>query len=111
MAALSHPERVFLGLSLLHRYKNSHANSPMAPLFALLSADEIRDAEVLGKAMRFGAMFSVKDPAEAGELQLHPKKKVLELRLTKTGRALMGEVAEARFRALAAALEVEPVIV
>lgn len=111
MAALSHPERVFLGLSLLHRYKNSHANSPMAPLFALLSEQETRDAEVLGKAMRFGAMFSVKDPAEAGELQLHPKKKLLELRLTKTGRALMGEVAEARFRALAAAMEVEPVIV
>ena len=111
MAALSHPERVFLGLSLLHRYKNSHANSPMAPLFALLTEQETRDAEVLGKAMRFGAMFSVKDPAEAGELQLHPKKKLLELRLTKTGRALMGEVAEARFRALAAAMEVEPVIV
>ena len=111
MAALSHPERVFLGLSLLHRYKNSHASSPMAPLFALLTEQETRDAEVLGKAMRFGAMFSVKDPAEAGELRLHPKKKVLELRLTKTGRALMGEVAEARFRALAAALEVEPVIV
>ena len=33
MAALSHPERVFLGLALLHRYKNSRANSPMAPLF------------------------------------------------------------------------------
>ena len=111
MAALSHPERVFLGLSLLHRYKNSHANSPMAPLFALLSEQETRDAEVLGKAMRFGAMFSVKDPAEAGELQLHPKKKLLELRLTKTGRALMGEVAEARFRALAAAMELDPVIV
>ena len=111
MAALSHPERVFLGLSLLHRYKNSHANSPMAPLFALLTEQETRDAEVLGKAMRFGAMFSVKDPAEAGELQLHPKKKLLELRLTKTGRALMGEVAEARFRALAAAMELDPVIV
>ena len=83
----------------------------MAPLFALLTDQEIRDAEVLGKAMRFGAMFSVKDPAEAGELRLHPKKKVLELRLTKTGRALMGEVAEARFKALATALEVEPVIV
>ena len=111
MAALSHPERVFLGLSLLHRYKNSRANSPMAPLFALLNEQEIRDAEVLGKAMRFGAMFSVKDPAEAGSLKLMPKRKLLELKLTRTGRALMGEVAEARFRALAAALEVEPVIV
>ncbi|RDE00917.1 exopolyphosphatase [Paracoccus pantotrophus] len=110
MAALSHPERVFLGLSLLHRYKNSRANSPMAPLFALLSDKEIREAEVLGKAMRFGAMFSVKDPAEAGTLKLQRKKKLLELKLTRTGRALMGEVAEARFRTLAEALEVTPAV-
>ncbi|MFO1164994.1 MAG: Ppx/GppA family phosphatase [Paracoccus sp. (in: a-proteobacteria)] len=110
MAALSHPERVFLGLSLLHRYKNSRSNSPMAPLFALLSEEEMRDAEVLGKAMRFGAMFSVKDPAEAGTLKVLPKKGQLELRLTKIGSALMGEVAEARFRALASALGLEPVV-
>ena len=100
----------FLGLSLLHRYKNSRSNSPMAPLFALLSEEEMRDAEVLGKAMRFGAMFSVKDPAEAGTLKVLPKKGQLELRLTKIGSALMGEVAEARFRALASALGLEPVV-
>lgn len=111
MAALSHPERVFLGLTLLHRYRNSRAGSPMAPLFKLLDEKELRDAEVLGKAMRFGAMFSVKDPSEAGTLRLYPQKKILELRLSRTGRALMGEVAEARFRSLANALEVEPAIV
>ena len=111
MAALSHPERVFLGLSLLHRYKNSRSNSPMAPLFALLSDAEIKEAEVLGKAMRFGAMFSVKDPTEAGSLQYRPADKVLELRLTKIGRALMGEVAESRFRALASAMGATPVVV
>lgn len=110
MAALSHPERVFLGLSLLHRYKNSRSNSPMAPLFGLLSDKEIREAEVLGKALRFGAMFSVKDPAEAGALNLQRKKNQLELKLTKTGRALMGEVAEARFRSLAEAMGVTPVV-
>ncbi|MDS9468288.1 Ppx/GppA family phosphatase [Paracoccus sp. MBLB3053] len=110
MAALSHPERIFLGLALLHRYRNSRANSPMAALFSLLSEDEIRDAEVLGKAMRFGAMFSVKDPAEAGTLKYNPSDKVLELRLTKVGRALMGEVAEARFRSLANSLGAQPVV-
>lgn len=110
MAALSHPERVFLGLALLHRYKNSRAGSPMAPLFTLLNDKEINDAEVLGKAMRFGAMFSVKDPSEAGTLKFYPKKKVLELRLTRLGGALMGEVAEARFRALAQALNAEPLV-
>ncbi|HWL56710.1 MAG TPA: Ppx/GppA family phosphatase [Paracoccus sp. (in: a-proteobacteria)] len=111
MAALSHPERVFLGLSLLHRYRNSHSNSAMAPLFALLDETQMRDAEVLGKAMRFGAMFSVKDPAEAGVLKYASKKKRLELRLSKVGAALMGEVAEARFKSLAAALGAEPVVI
>ena len=37
LAALSHPQRVFLGLALLHRYKNSRAGSAMTPLFELLS--------------------------------------------------------------------------
>lgn len=110
MAALSHPERVFLGLALLHRYKNSRANSPMAPLFALLSEDQIRDAEILGKAMRFGAMFAIDDPSDAGALKYQPKKNVVQLRLSQTGRELMGEVAHARFRALCAAMGAEPLI-
>ncbi|MDT9702425.1 hypothetical protein, partial [Streptomyces sp. P17] len=91
---------------LLHRYKNNRSGSPMAPLFALLSEQEIQDAEILGKALRFDAMFALKDPEDAGSLRFFPKKKVLELRLTKKGRALFGEVAEARFRALAVALGV-----
>ena len=68
MAALSHAERVFLGVALLHRYKNSRAGSPMEPLFALLSPDELRQAEVLGKALRFSAMFAADDPERAGTL-------------------------------------------
>ncbi len=111
LAALSHPERVFLGLALLHRYRNSRSDSPMAPLFALLSEDQIRDAEVLGKAMRFGAMFSVRDPAEVAELALDRAAGTLTLTLTATGRALMGEVAEARLRSLCKAMGVEGVVV
>ncbi|AUH34375.1 Ppx/GppA family phosphatase [Paracoccus tegillarcae] len=111
MAALSHPERVFLGLSLLHRYKNSREDSPMEPIFALLNDRQKQDAEVLGKAMRFGAMFSVKDPSKAGSLKLYPKKKKLELHLTKIGQAMFGEVALSRFESLCKAMEVEPVVV
>lgn len=110
LAALSHPERVFVGLALLHRYKNSRAGSPMAPLFTLLTEDEIRDAETLGKAMRFGAMFSIGDPAEAGRLHLDREAGTLTLTLTGTGRDLMGEVAEARFRTLCSALGVAGVV-
>ncbi|MEZ5778305.1 MAG: Ppx/GppA family phosphatase [Paracoccaceae bacterium] len=104
LGGLSHQERVFLGLALLHRYKNSRSGSRFEPLFKLLSDQQVRDAEVLGKAMRFGAMFAVKSPEEAGELIWRPKKKVLELRLNAHSQALFGEVAEARFKSLAEAL-------
>lgn len=111
LAALSHPERVFLGLALLHRYKNGRATSPLImPLLKLLTEDQIRDAEILGRAMRFGAMFSIGDPAEAGALALDREAGTLTLTLTSGGRDLMAEVAEARLKALAAALGVEAVI-
>jgi len=111
MAALSHPERVFLGLALLHRYKNSRAGSSMSALFSLLEPSSIREAEVLGKAMRFGAMFSVNSPEDAGSLRLDPESKTLELTLSKRGEGLFGEVAEARFLSLAAALGAEPKVI
>lgn len=107
LGGLSHSERVFLGLALLHRYKNSRAGSRLEPLFTLLNAHQIQEAEVLGKAMRFGAMFAVKSPEEAGELVWRPKKKVLELRLHARSKALFGEVAQARFKSLADALGAE----
>ena len=76
----------------------------MAPLFALLDDHQLREAEVLGKAMRFGAMFAVRSPEDAGEIIWRQKKKVLDLRLNPETRALFGEVAEARFASLAEAL-------
>jgi exopolyphosphatase/guanosine-5'-triphosphate,3'-diphosphate pyrophosphatase len=108
LGGLSHPERVFLGLALLHRYKNSRAGSRLEPLFSLLTPAQISEAEVLGKAMRFGAMFAVKSPEEAGELVWQANAKVLELRLRKHSAALYGEVAQARLASLADALGSKP---
>lgn len=106
LGGLSHPERVFLGVALLHRYRNSRAGSRMEPMFSLLDAQQLRDAEVLGKAMRFGAMFSIASPCDAGRLRLQPRKKLLTLVLNPADEALFGEVAQARFAALAQALGV-----
>lgn len=105
LGGLDHPGRVFLGLALLHRYKNSRAGSRMEPIFQLLSAEELRDAEILGKAMRFGAMFAVGDPARAGSLVWSQETKLLELHLTETGKGLFGEVAQARFTSLVSAMK------
>jgi exopolyphosphatase/guanosine-5'-triphosphate,3'-diphosphate pyrophosphatase len=110
LGGLDHPGRVFLGLALLHRYKNSRSGSRMEPLFRLLSEEELQEAEVLGKAMRFGAMFAVADPQLAGALKPRLKKRELELELTPLGVGLFGEVAEARFNSLAQALKLMPVV-
>ena len=67
LGGLDHPGRVFLGLALLHRYKNNRAGSRMEPLFRLLTEADVQDAEALGKAMRFVGMFSFCDLSEAGE--------------------------------------------
>jgi exopolyphosphatase/guanosine-5'-triphosphate,3'-diphosphate pyrophosphatase len=111
LGGLDHPGRVFLGLALLHRYKNSRSGSRLESLFRLLTEEEMQEAEVLGKAMRFGAMFAAGDPAEAGHLVWKPKKKVLELHLTERGEGLYGEVAKARFASLAQALRATPKVV
>lgn len=105
LGGLDHPGRVFLGVSLLHRYKNSRSGTRFDELFNLLDDKSLRDAEVCGKAMRFGAMFSVERPELMGELFWRPKKRLLRLKLHPETRDLFGEVAEARFNSLATALE------
>ncbi len=108
LGGLDHKGRVFLGLALMHRYSNAKSvMARMAPLQGLLSEAERAQAEVLGKAMRFGAMFSIAGPDTAGRLKHYPKKGVLELVLAPRTEALFGEVAQARFTALAAALKCE----
>ena len=111
LGGLDHQGRVFLALALLHRYKNSRAGSRFEPLFGMLPDGQLREAEVLGKAMRFGAMFAGADPALAGALRYQPRKMVLRLTLTDHGQALYGEVAAARFRSLCQSLNATPEVV
>lgn len=107
LGGLTHEERVFLGVTLLHRYKNVRAGSRFEPLFSLLSEEELREAEILGKAMRFGAMLSVQTPELMGHLDWFPKKRILEMHLAPGAEGLFGEVTEARFNALALALDAQ----
>ena len=111
LGGLTHPERVFLGLALLHRYKGSRSGSQFDDLVSLLDAEEIKRAEVLGRAMRLGAMLTVDDPASMGELRWFPAKARLEMHVSTQADALFGEVAESRFRALASALDAESEVI
>jgi len=104
LGGMDHRERIFLGVALLHRYKNSRAKSPFEPLFGLLDEHDLAQAEILGKALRFGAMLTASENEKMGSLKYFPKKKRLELYLAPGTRGLFGEVAEARLNSLALAL-------
>ena len=107
LGGLDHPGRIFLGVALLHRYKNSRSGIRYEDLFEMIPAKELLRAEVLGKAMRFGAMFAAERPNQMGQLKWRPKKRVLQFTRHPENWALFGEVAEARFRSLADSLEAE----
>ena len=104
LGGLTHLERVFLGLALLHRYKNSRSDR-FDDLVKLLPERQARDAEILGKAMRFGAMFAMQDPDPFATLTWLADENVLRIEVDPEHRDMFGDVARARFRSLANALE------
>jgi exopolyphosphatase/guanosine-5'-triphosphate,3'-diphosphate pyrophosphatase len=105
LGGLKHSERIYLGLALLHRYSNKRKGTRFDELYELIDEKMQREAEILGKAMRFGAMLWMTQDAERGTLRWFPKKKQLQLRLTPDMVPLFGEVAEARFMSLAESME------
>jgi exopolyphosphatase/guanosine-5'-triphosphate,3'-diphosphate pyrophosphatase len=112
LGGLKHSERVFLGLALLHRYKNKREGTRFEELEGLLSEKATLEAEVLGKALRFGSMLWMSDASADGTaLEWRPRKKLLRLKLTPESVSLYGEVAEARFLSLAASLRAETEVV
>ncbi|RYH10660.1 Ppx/GppA family phosphatase [Tropicimonas sp. IMCC6043] len=107
LSGIDHHGRVYLGLALAHRYRNARPGDRFEPLLGLISDAQVKEAEILGKAMRFGAMFSFANPEGMGSFRYRPKKGVLELRLPPASAALYGEVAAARLASLAQAMGVE----
>lgn len=107
LGGLKHSERVFLGIALLHRYTNNRDGSRFEPLFKMVDEADQKSAEVLGKAMRLGAMLWIKADEQPGKLKYSSKSEKLELILQEAASPLFGEVAQARFTTLAAALNAE----
>ncbi len=110
LGGLKHSERVYLGLALMNRYTSKTSNTRFDPLFAMLTPDQIKEAEILGKAMRLGAMLWLTAEETPGSLKWKAKSAELVLSLEKRAAPLFGEVAEARLSALASAMGATPVV-
>ena len=104
LGGLKHRERVFLGTALLTRYSNKKSGTRFDPLFDMLTEAELLDADILGKAMRLGAMLWLSADEAPGALKWKPKARELTMVLSSAARPLYGEVAEARLSSLANAL-------
>ena len=104
LGGLKHAERVFLGLALMHRYKNKRDDERFAPLIELLDKDDIKNAEILGKAMRLGAMMWVSEGVQRAKLKWDPNPPKVTLKLSEGSQALFGEIAAARLASLADSL-------
>ncbi|MEP6288302.1 MAG: hypothetical protein ABJ079_00210, partial [Marinomonas sp.] len=107
LGGLRHSERVFLGHALMSRYSKRRPAARYRELFDLIDDQQRKDAEILGRAMRFGAMLVVRKDREIGTLKWHPRNKVLLLKLDKTTAPMFTETAEARFKSLCDALDAE----
>jgi exopolyphosphatase/guanosine-5'-triphosphate,3'-diphosphate pyrophosphatase len=106
LGGLTHVERVYLGLALMHRYRNKRDGNRFGQIYGLLDDAQQTEAEMLGKAMRLGALFWTTNPRETmprlswdrwtGALGLHLPQNIADL---------CGEVTETRFQALATTLD------
>lgn len=107
LGGLKHSERIFLGLSLFHRYTNKREGTRLEQLFSYLKAEKQQKAEIVGKALRFGAMLWMDHDTNAPTLNWHPKKRLLILNIHSEDSPLLGEVALSRFESLAASLNAQ----
>ncbi|MEP2030934.1 MAG: Ppx/GppA family phosphatase [Paracoccaceae bacterium] len=107
LGGLKHGERVFLGLALLHRYRNKRDGTRFQDLYDLVDEKTQIDAEIVGKAMRFGSMLWMQSDDQMAKLRWFSQKRILELRLTKAAVPLFGEVPRSRFMSLASSLGAE----
>ena len=107
LGGLTHPERVFLGLALSYRYKSSGARMKWAGLLDLLTEEERQNAEILGRAMRLGAMIGGGSKDILGATALQVAGTALRLTAAPEAELHLGEAVQKRLSALAGAMRLD----
>ncbi|MCP5087979.1 MAG: Ppx/GppA family phosphatase [Rhodobacteraceae bacterium] len=109
LGGLDHEERIFLGLVLLHRYKNNGKSDRYNRLASVLSEEQSRVAVIVGRTIRLGAVLASGSIEVLQATRLVLKDATLELEIHPDHSALNGEVVTQRFHALTEVLDREPV--
>ena len=108
LSGLDHPGRVFIGMSLFHRYSKSVDNGSNRMFTAFLTEQERQDAKTLGKAMRLGALLGGATTDRMGVLSIDSEH--VRLDLSGRGNGIVGETVHRRFDALARTIGKVPIV-
>ena len=111
LGGIDHQGRAFLATALLYRYKSPKKSDTFSKVFSILDKEDKRRAEILGMAMRFGAMLSGSTAASMGKLELDNSKKLLKLKISEKNKDLFGEVVQQRFESVALRMSYKPIII
>ena len=82
LGGLKHSERVFLGLALLHRYSNKREGTRFENLYGLMSHGNPASGRNSGQGDALCRDALAEQGCDLGELRWHPRKRLLELRLS-----------------------------
>lgn len=104
-AGIDHPDRVFVGLALLSRYKSLSAGEEARRTGGLLPPARVAEAVVLGRAMRLGAMLSGSSTGVLDHAGITRTSGTLVLSLRGPGREFAGEAVERRLQMLATRMD------
>lgn len=105
---VDHRDRVFIGVALLHRYKDGGKSVDREPAAQLLSKASRAQARAVGRGVRLGAMLAAASDGVLDNAALSRSEDgCLTLRLGGGAAALAGEELEKRLRAYAEALKLE----
>ena len=104
LGGLTHADRAFLGLALLHRYSGSRTAAKFKDVLSLLADAEIRDAEILGRSMRLGSMISGGSERLLQNAPVAIEGDALTLTVAREARVHAAEAVEKRLCALASAM-------
>ncbi|MEM9717265.1 MAG: exopolyphosphatase, partial [Pseudomonadota bacterium] len=110
LAGLSHSDRIFLGLALMHRYAMRLSSPEYQAVSRFLPDRDNAMAQALGKSMRLGALFSSAGAAGLGGVELTKTESELVLTLSKGAEGFDGERVEQRHASLASDFGLQPVI-
>ena len=103
---LDHAERVFLATALHARYDGSPDDPALGPALGLLSADQLRRARIVGRAMLLGYRFSGSVPEILALARLRIGADEVRLEVDRTANVPDSDAVRARMKQLARAIGV-----